>query len=90
MIRKAVLMDLDIITKILKDTLAEMHSYNNYQWDENYPNKQDFINDINEGSLYVYEDNCLVIGFLCINIEEPVEYKGLNWSLNKGAYILHR
>lgn len=43
MIRKAVLMDLDIITKILKDTLVEMHSYNNYQWDENYPNKQDFI-----------------------------------------------
>lgn len=90
MIRKAVLMDLDIITKILKDTLAEMHSYNNYQWDENYPNKQDFINDINEGSLYVYEDNCLVVGFLCINIKEPVEYKGLNWSLNEGAYILHR
>lgn len=90
MIRKAVLTDIDSIIHILKDTLAEMHSYGNYQWDEKYPNKQDFIKDINEGSLYVDEENCLLVGFLCINKKEPTEYKGQNWSLNEEAYILHR
>jgi GNAT superfamily N-acetyltransferase len=90
MIRKAVISDLEMIMKIVKDTISEMHSYNNYQWDENYPNKQDFINDINEGSLYVDVEQCLVVGFLCINKKEPVEYKGLSWSLNEEAYILHR
>jgi N-acetylglutamate synthase-like GNAT family acetyltransferase len=90
MIRKAKLQDLDMIMNILKDTVAEMHSYGNYQWDEEYPNKQVFINDINEGSLYVDEEHGLVIGFLCINKKEPVEYKGLNWSLDEESYILHR
>lgn len=90
MIRRAVLPDLDTIMNIIKDTIAEMHSYDNYQWDEEYPNKQDFKDDINEGNLFVAEENGSVVGFLCINKKEPVEYKGQKWSLEKEAYILHR
>lgn len=37
MIRKAGMEDLKDIMAIIKETIVEMHSYNNYQWGENYP-----------------------------------------------------
>lgn len=57
MIRKAEAKDLDRIMEIIKATIAEMKTYGNTQWDENYPQKQDFTGDIESGSLYVNEEN---------------------------------
>ncbi len=37
MIRKANMNDLESIMKIIKSTVEEMKTYNNTQWDENYP-----------------------------------------------------
>ncbi len=37
MIRKANMNDLESIMKIIKSTVKEMKTYNNTQWDENYP-----------------------------------------------------
>ena len=57
MIRKAEVKDLDRIMEIIKATIAEMKTYGNTQWDENYPQKNDFIGDVESGSLYVSEEN---------------------------------
>ena len=90
MIRKAVMEDINDIMRIIKETIAEMHSYNNTQWDENYPQEKDFINDIKKGDLFVAERDGKLVGFVCINKVEPVEYNGLNWSLNEEAMVVHR
>ncbi|WFD08903.1 GNAT family N-acetyltransferase [Tepidibacter hydrothermalis] len=90
MIRKAVLSDLDNIMEIIKETIKEMHSYNNYQWDDNYPKSKDFANDIEKGDLYVEDMNGQVCGFICVNYLEPDEYNGLNWSVNEKAMVIHR
>ena len=45
MIRKAKLSDLEDIMDIINETIKEMKLYGNDQWDDNYPNKETFIND---------------------------------------------
>ncbi|CAH2213039.1 GNAT family N-acetyltransferase [Tepidibacter aestuarii] len=90
MIRKAVLGDLNNIMEIIKETIEEMHSYNNYQWDENYPQSKDFANDIEKGDLYVDDINGQVAGFICVNYVEPDEYNGLDWSFDEKAMVIHR
>lgn len=88
--RKAVIEDTKEIMQIIKETIAEMRTYNNTQWDENYPQEKDFMNDIQKGDLYVAEREGKLVGFICINKVEPVEYNGLNWSLNEDCMVVHR
>ncbi|WML37479.1 GNAT family N-acetyltransferase [Clostridium sp. OS1-26] len=90
MMRKAVIADIKNVMEIIKETIVEMHSYGNYQWDENYPQEKDFLNDIQKGDLFVTEREGELVGFVCINKVEPVEYNGLNWSLNDDAMVVHR
>ncbi|OAA90056.1 GNAT family N-acetyltransferase [Clostridium ljungdahlii] len=90
MIRKAIMEDIKDIMEIIRQTIAEMRTYNNTQWDENYPQKKDFIDDIENNNLFVIERNEKLVGFLCINKIEPTEYSGLNWSLNEDCLVLHR
>ncbi|RMD04409.1 GNAT family N-acetyltransferase [Clostridium autoethanogenum] len=90
MIRKAIMEDIKDIMEIIRQTIAEMRTYNNTQWDENYPQKKDFIYDIENENLFIVERNEILVGFLCINKIEPAEYNGLNWSLNEDCLVLHR
>ncbi|WP_108849494.1 GNAT family N-acetyltransferase [Clostridium drakei] len=88
--RKAVMEDIKDIMEIIRGTIAEMRTYDNSQWDENYPQEKDFINDIQERELYVAEREGRLVGFVCINKIEPAEYDGLNWSLKEECMIVHR
>lgn len=90
MIRKAKLNDLNSIMEIIKSTVEEMKTYNNNQWDENYPQAKDFTNDIESGDLYVDDDRGNIKGFICVNFIEPVEYENINWSSNDKSMVIHR
>ncbi|WP_027624925.1 GNAT family N-acetyltransferase [Clostridium lundense] len=90
MIRKAVIEDIKDIMEIIGLTIAEMRSYSNTQWDENYPREKNFLDDIKEGNLFVIERERTLVGFMCINKVAPVEYNGLNWSLNEDTMVIHR
>ncbi|WP_348982828.1 GNAT family N-acetyltransferase [Desulfosporosinus sp. Sb-LF] len=88
--RKAQFEDINEIMDIIRLTIFEMHSYNNYQWDENYPQEKDFITDINEGNLYVLERDGRVVAFICVNQIEPEEYSELDWSSKEVGMVIHR
>jgi len=90
MIRKATLEDINSIMQIVQETIVEMRSYNNTQWDENYPLKSNFIDDINKGELYVIDEDGALGGFACINKDEPEEYEDLTWKLDTTALVIHR
>lgn len=90
MIRKARIQDLERIMEILKKIVEEMHAYNNFQWDENYPQARDFAADIKKGELFVSERENKVVGFICINRDEPKEYEGLKWSSAEDVLVIHR
>ena len=90
MIRKAKLTDLDAIMSIINETVKEMKSYKNDQWDENYPNRKTFINDIENENLYLYEEDNYIKGFVCIDTDEAKEYKNLKWSSDDKCMVTHR
>lgn len=90
MIRKANLNDIKEILRIVDIAISDMHSYDNFQWDENYPREKDFKNDIYNRELFVCQENNEVAGFACINFDEPEEYNTLTWSLKTPAMIVHR
>lgn len=90
MVRRAVMKDLRSIMEIIKQTIMEMSTYNNTQWDENYPQENDFMNDIQKGDLFVVEREGKLAGFICINKVEPAGYNELNWSLNENCIVVHR
>ena len=90
MIRKATINDIPSIMDTIRLTVEEMKSYNNTQWDENYPLSKDFKEDIQNGDLYVHDVDGEVYGFICVNYIEPKEYDNLNWSSNEKAMVVHR
>lgn len=90
MIRKATMDDLTTIMEIVPRIIGEMHSYNNFQWDEQYPQAQDFAEDIRRGDLYVAMGERNMAGFICINRIQPQEYAALPWSLTDDCLVIHR
>ncbi|WP_407310342.1 GNAT family N-acetyltransferase [Desulfosporosinus sp. SB140] len=90
MLRRAVLDDIPQIMDIIEKTILEMHSYQNYQWDENYPQTKDFQGDIEAGNLYVIERDGNLVAFICVNKVEPDEYCDLEWSSAQESMVIHR
>lgn len=76
--------DLDKIMKIIDETVKEMNENGNFQWDESYPNREVFINDIKEGTLYAaVNDRDEVIGISVANFDSFEEYDNLEWKSTK-------
>lgn len=89
-IRKATENDLDEIMEIISEVQEEMKKDNNPQWNKenDYPNRNKFLSDINNNALYIYEDK-VIKGFMAITIDQG-DYNDLLKTSNKPAYILHR
>lgn len=90
MIRQATAKDLDAIMEIVKGTIAEMKKYGNTQWDEDYPNPKVFLEDIKEQHLYVSQWGSKTIGFICVDFDQPEEYKELNFKEESSFMVIHR
>ncbi len=45
--------DLDSICLLIKDAIVEMEKNGIYQWDDLYPTREDFEEDIRNNNLYV-------------------------------------
>lgn len=80
-IRSANIKDLDSLMGITQRCIENLDKLGIYQWDEIYPSKKDFHNDILEQSLYVVtstsKDN--ILGCICINQLEYPGYEDANW-----------
>ena len=90
MMRTATMDDLSSIMAIVKAAIVEMNGYNNFQWDENYPQSKDFAGDITKGNLFISIKDGKIAGFICINKNQPIEYDGLKWRFSEDALVIHR
>jgi ribosomal protein S18 acetylase RimI-like enzyme len=62
-----------------------------FQWDENYPNIEIFKDDVKNKSLFVIEDNELIMGCICISLQIDDVYKDVKWlTPNSNNVYLHR
>lgn len=91
MIKKASKSDINQIMELVSDIINEMKKVQNNQWDETYPTENVFENDVENGNLYVYKNNSdKVMGFVCIDTNEPMEYSELEWEYEGEAFVIHR
>ena len=83
--------DLDLVCLLIKDAIAEMEKNGIYQWDEIYPARSDFEEDIKNNNLYVVFDEDILIAFYVISGEYDEQYNNAEWKCEAdSAYILHR
>lgn len=91
MIRLAKKIDIDLIMGIVQIVVKEMNDAGNDQWNEVYPKADDFLKDIENETLYVHEnEEGNLLGFICLDDNEPVAYEGAKWTSRKEALIIHR
>ena len=90
-IRKAIQEDLDAVMQIIKSCTEDMISKKIYQWNDKYPNRETFFNDIeNEDLLLLVEGNQL-LG--CVSVTNKMDdfYSTIDWiaTTKKNIYV-HR
>lgn len=94
MIRIASEADLDGIMAIIGRVVAEMRAEGIDQWSDAYPVRADFLADIADRSLWVDEEEGTgerrLRGVVCINRDEPPEYRDGAWSRDASSLVIHR
>jgi ribosomal protein S18 acetylase RimI-like enzyme len=105
LIRKASIKDLDNVMEIALKLVHVLNNAGNYQWNEFYPLKEHFLEDVKNGDLYIAyqedeqdpEDSIKtsntyeILGFIAITTDQPPEYSDLDWNNNsKVAIVPHR
>lgn len=83
--------DLDEICDMVSDAVDVMIKNNIFQWDDLYPTRDDFREDIDKNQLYVgMVENCIAVIY-ALNQEYDTEYENGEWKYkDEPFYIIHR
>ena len=93
--RKAKLEDIDQVMQAVEDSRDALRLQGNGQWQDGYPNKDDFINDINNKRLFVIideKDPKTIIAVCAISYREE-DYHHLyegKWLTDLPYVVMHR
>ena len=62
------------------------------QWDEDYPNYEVIMQDLQTQTLFAYRENNEILGIVVLNETQDEEYTQINWSTCETArnIIVHR
>ncbi len=91
MIRKAEQTDIDAILNMTKACAKAMIAKGIYQWNENYPTKNAFLNDLKRNELYVLLDSDKIIGSIVVSTLMDEEYIPIKWlTKNENNVYIHR
>ncbi len=91
MIRHAKLSEISDIIVMTRACSAFMIENGIYQWNENYPSKNKFENDLGRKELYVFEIEKRIVGTIVISTFMDEEYVPIAWSTpNDNAIYIHR
>ena len=89
--RKATQNDIDEIWNLIRNAKETMVRHNIFQWDELYPEKEDFQEDIDKNQLYVGLVNDQIAVVYALNQECEEEYENGKWKYKEESfYIVHR
>ena len=93
--RKARLDDLEQVMLAVEDSREVLRLQGNGQWQDGYPNRDDFINDIKNGRLFVVldENNDSLIAGVCALTYHEEDYHHLyegEWLTDLPYMVMHR
>lgn len=89
-LRLANINDIPQILKLVSEVVPIMNAAGNLQWDQNYPNKKVFTQDIHLMKLWVAEVDGEIAGVSAITTDQDPEYAEVGWDLNEIAIVTHR
>lgn len=90
-LRKTERNDLDRVMEITSAVIPLMKESGNTQWSDVYPNPTRFESDLKNGSLYVYEEEKQIRGFVVVDEEHPEAYGDIQWEIpRKSSAAMHR
>lgn len=78
-IRLATSHDIGALLQITKACAKHMIQKGIFQWNENYPNRSAFENDVNRNELYVLLNIDEIVGCIVVSSLMDEEYKVVNW-----------
>jgi ribosomal protein S18 acetylase RimI-like enzyme len=92
MISKGELHELDAILKLTRACGKHMRENGIDQWDENYPDRTNLLNDLNSETLFAYREDGVVLGIVVLNESQDEEYAEIKWSTNDADrnIVVHR
>lgn len=77
--------------ELIRSCVALMQAEGSDQWNESYPNLELMTLDLEEGVLYVCEEEGEVAGLLTLDEFASEEYEAVEWSRQEGRHlIMHR
>ncbi|MOA00670.1 hypothetical protein D3C78_1200430 [compost metagenome] len=88
-IRKANVNELDAVFSVYANAIVTMNENNILQWDEVYPSKQDIMEDIQGGQLYLVESDQNIVSVFVLNQDFDEEYELGKWdAFSQNPYAL--
>jgi ribosomal protein S18 acetylase RimI-like enzyme len=91
MIRQAKISEIPDILTITQACSQKMQENGILQWNEHYPSKEAFIQDIKRNELFVIEKNSTVQGTIVISTLMDEEYIPIKWlTPNGNSTYIHR
>ena len=90
-INKASVQDLEQLLSIVKSCGQNLIEQGIFQWNEEYPKREDLLEDIELQELWKLEDQNSIIGLIVLTENEDAEYQDVKWLTknDKNLYI-HR
>lgn len=89
-IRLARVEDIEKIIDIMYREKKIMKEAGINQWDDSYPTREIYINDINREELFLVEVEGKIGAFGVINKDVDKEYEKIKWSIVDICYSMHR
>lgn len=91
LIKKASKQDLDQLLTVVKSCGKNLIDQGIFQWNEEYPKREDLLEDIELQELWKLEDKNSIIGLIVLTENEDAEYQDVKWLTknHKNLYI-HR
>ncbi|AKG35993.1 GNAT family N-acetyltransferase [Paenibacillus durus] len=90
-IRQGRIEELEQIMALIAECVRVMQEGGSDQWDESYPNAEIITEDIERGTLYVYEEAGAPAGILVLDENQAEQYKEIKWVQTEGPnLIMHR
>jgi len=91
MIRHAKISEIPHILTLTRACAEHMKKMGIYQWNEQYPSKNAFEEDIERGELYILEEAGGLLGTIVISTLMDNEYRPIDWLTPNGKNIyIHR
>jgi GNAT superfamily N-acetyltransferase len=90
-LRKGNESDLDSIMGIVSEVIPLMHKVGNFQWDTDYPMREDYIKDCENDNCWVAYDviTNVLVGVAALTEDSGDDYKQL-WDISEIAVVPHR